>query len=377
MYSILYIGNSSNFELEKLNKNGAFNKLDISFSRFDNIEQSMDILSSGNPIVSLIIEEKIEGLEEFILELRSDELYKYLPIIVIFDSITTEKRKKFYSLEIQAFLEKNFNIDELSLILMIYIQNKIRLEESLINLRQTYESNIKKSIQLDLLKKFISKTTWNKVETLAKGQKLKIEEEEYNLATLFCEIEIDSSKDNTPKKVIQTLNNVFVIATQVIYHNFGDIDKFIGESFFAIFEHPDMAILSSILIMEELTAYNMLREMRGLENINIRIGINYGKVIRGSVGGKLRSDNTLIGDTVNTAQRIKSSAKFGEILCSKELISNSNYFNPNNFDFKKINLKGKNIIIDVVSIFDYFLNDRLILDRLYDERLKIEKSHGA
>ena len=142
-----------------------------------------------------------------------------------------------------------------------FIKNKIKLEEELRELRLSYENNIKKSIQLDILKRFIANSVWSKIENLAKGQSLIIPEEENNICILFASIDLlnNISYETEPKTIIKMLNNAFIISTQIIYHNGGDIDKFIGDSFLAIFNNSEMALLSAILIIEELKNINSLR----------------------------------------------------------------------------------------------------------------------
>ena len=96
-----------------------------------------------------------------------------------------------------------------------------------------------------------------------------------------------------PEEVIQMLNGIFNIVTQVVYQNFGDIDKFIGDAFLAVFRHPEMALLSAVAIQTSLKLYNDIREIDDMPVALFRMGINFGKVIRGSVGGTIRYDNTL------------------------------------------------------------------------------------
>ena len=53
------------------------------------------------------------------------------------------------------------------------------------------------------------------------------------------------------------------------------------------------------------------------KSVQFGIGVNCGPAIVGNIGSVKRMDYTAIGDTVNTAARLESNAKRGEILISE------------------------------------------------------------
>ena len=130
------------------------------------------------------------------------------------------------------------------------------------------------------------------------------------------------SESESPDTVVKLLNKYFdVMVKQVIAHK-GHVDKFIGDAVMAVFRgefHLDRAIEACLAVRSEV---DKLPEEAA--NVNFRphvsIGINTGEMISGNIGSAnlRRLDYTVIGDTVNTAQRLQSAAKPGQIVISEK-----------------------------------------------------------
>jgi class 3 adenylate cyclase len=94
-----------------------------------------------------------------------------------------------------------------------------------------------------------------------------------------------------------------------------------GDAIMAVFRgkfHLDRAIEACLAVRKQIRA---LPEQTGELSFmpQLAIGINSGEMISGNIGSeKLRRlDYTVIGDAVNTAQRLQSIAKAGQILISE------------------------------------------------------------
>lgn len=341
------------------------------------IDSAMKHFFDETHIILLAISEKTEGLEDFIKELRSDEIFKLLPIFIILRDETYEKKIKYYSLGVDNFILDNGNIKDFVFACRSAVENKIKMDDIANQLRDVTEKNITKSIQLDLIKKFLPLTVWEQCVKLAENQDFEIPEEEKEVAIIFADLEAftTTSEHLPPSGVVAMLNEVFDITTQIIYQNCGDIDKFIGDAFLAVFDCAGDALLSAVLIQDAMDSFNRQRLSNDKLPINFRMGVHYGKVIRGSVGGTLRFDNTLIGDTINTAQRLESMSSPGEVLVSKALIDRVSFIKDMNLDFTNYELKGKNTRIDAFEFFLYHKKNPDILARLFKEnyeRIKLD-----
>jgi adenylate cyclase len=83
---------------------------------------------------------------------------------------------------------------------------------------------------------------------------------------------------------------------------------------------PDAALSATrcaIEMQRALKEFNRTRLAEGLEPIKIGVGINTGRVITGAIGSSRTLQYTAIGDAVNTASRLCSIAKPGEIILSE------------------------------------------------------------
>lgn len=128
------------------------------------------------------------------------------------------------------------------------------------------------------------------------------------------------SEKESPDTVVAMLNRYFDLMVKEIIAQQGIIDKFIGDCVMAVFKgpyHTDRAIDACLAIR------NMIETMEGNEHFHpkVSIGINSGEMISGNIGSATlrRLDYTVIGDTVNTAQRLQKAAGEGQIIISREV----------------------------------------------------------
>ena len=100
----------------------------------------------------------------------------------------------------------------------------------------------------------------------------------------------------------------------------GTIDRFMGDGFMALIgvptaqeDHARRGVLAALALRRRL-----LRDLTppGLESVEVRMGLNSGSVVVGSLGNDPESDHTAIGDTINIAARLESIAEPGTILIS-------------------------------------------------------------
>jgi class 3 adenylate cyclase/tetratricopeptide (TPR) repeat protein len=176
-----------------------------------------------------------------------------------------------------------------------------------------------------------------------------IEGERKLVTVLFADVAnyTSISEKLDPEEVHQLMDGCFKLLMDEIHRYEGTIDKFTGDGIMALFgapiaseDHAQRACYAALAIQRALTEYGeKVKEECGIE-FKMRVGLNSGPVIVGSIGNDLRMDYTAIGDTINLASRMEKLADSGTILVSADTHKMARDF----FEFKplgKLKVKGK------------------------------------
>ena len=152
--------------------------------------------------------------------------------------------------------------------------------------------------------------------------------ENRHIAVLFVDIRgfTPMSESLQPEQVVEILNEYLSLTTGAIFKNGGTLDKFIGDATMAVFNAPfdlDDYIYRAVCTALDIAAGSEELEKKLMErfgkSVSFGIGVNCGPAVVGNIGCDFRMDYTAIGDTVNTAARLESNAKRGQILISKDV----------------------------------------------------------
>jgi adenylate cyclase len=127
--------------------------------------------------------------------------------------------------------------------------------------------------------------------------------------------------------VEQVLNRYFTAMTEALYRHDGTIDKFLGDGVIGLFgvpiARPDDIQRSLFAAVEMQRAFAELHRGWRRElgrDIGLGIGMSYGRAVVGNIGSTQRIDYTVIGDVVNTANRLNGLAQAGQIVVSHSLV---------------------------------------------------------
>lgn len=155
--------------------------------------------------------------------------------------------------------------------------------------------------------------------------------------------------------VVKMLNNYFDVMVKEILTQKGHVDKFIGDAIMAVFRgdyHLDRAIDAALAVREKLRLISDISENASFLP-KVSIGINSGELISGNIGSAnlRRLDYTVVGDVVNTAARLQSAAKEGQIIITKEAFEQvKESFNCN--PIGEISVKNKQGSLHIYEVVD-------------------------
>jgi len=113
------------------------------------------------------------------------------------------------------------------------------------------------------------------------------------------------------------LNHHFALLGACIEREGGIIDKYIGDSVMALWgplagtppDYAAAAIRAALDIARVIREDNQIRRTRGEAPIRLRIGLHSGPAVVGNIGAPGRINFTVVGDTVNVAQRFEQLGK--------------------------------------------------------------------
>ncbi|MCP4371749.1 MAG: AAA family ATPase, partial [Deltaproteobacteria bacterium] len=178
------------------------------------------------------------------------------------------------------------------------------------------------------------------------------------VTVLFGEISnyIDLIEKLSPEDVHQIMDGFFHILLTETNKYQGTINQFTGKGIIAMFgapsaieNHAQNSCLAALAAQRSVKNYAKTIKQKLGVSFKIRIGLNSGFVVVGSIGEDLRYDYTAFGDTTYLAFLIQNTAKPGSVL-----VSHSTYQRAcDNFDFISLEPffhKGKSTPIKIYEL---------------------------
>jgi len=161
------------------------------------------------------------------------------------------------------------------------------------------------------------------------AQRGKIEGERKQVTVLFCDMEgfTTISDKLGPEEAYSIMDQVYELLIHKVHDYEGTVNEMTGDGIVALFgapialeDAPQRAIRSALAIHREMARFSdkLKQEGKGIRPLKMRIGINTGPVIVGTLGNDLRVEFKAVGDTVNLASRMQELAEPGTTYVTEE-----------------------------------------------------------
>jgi class 3 adenylate cyclase/tetratricopeptide (TPR) repeat protein len=154
-----------------------------------------------------------------------------------------------------------------------------------------------------------------------------LEGERKQVTVLFADLkgstELIAERD--PEEARKLLDPVIERMMEAVHHYEGTVTHIMGDGIMALFgaplaneDHAVRACYAALRMQEAIRRYDEdLRRSQGIE-VQIRVGLNSGEVVVGSIGSDLHMEYTAIGPTTHLAARMEQLAAPGSIRISSE-----------------------------------------------------------
>jgi adenylate cyclase len=152
---------------------------------------------------------------------------------------------------------------------------------------------------------------------------------EQEVSALFADITNHSAWASrlNPPEFAGELNECLETMAQTAFENGGTINHFLGDGLLVIYnapveqkDHVLRAVKTGLAIQEHILKLNEKREAQGKESIAVRVGINMGPAMAGTLGSKNRIEYTVVGDTINMAKRAEGECTPGKVAVTDDVV---------------------------------------------------------
>jgi class 3 adenylate cyclase/tetratricopeptide (TPR) repeat protein len=144
---------------------------------------------------------------------------------------------------------------------------------------------------------------------------------------MFCDVKgsTAAAEQLDPEEWSEIINGAFEHMIRPVYTYEGTVARLMGDGILAFFgaplaheDDPQRAVLAGLDILAGIAPYReQIKSSWGID-LNVRVGINTGLVVVGSVGSDLRMEYTALGDAINLAARMEDTAVPGTIQITED-----------------------------------------------------------
>src|SRR5574342_336081 len=152
-----------------------------------------------------------------------------------------------------------------------------------------------------------------------------LERERKQVTVLFADLKgsMELLADRDPEEARKLLDPVLEHMMEAVHRYEGTVTQVMGDGLMALFgaplareDHAVRACYAALRMQERIGAYGDALQREGAVPVQIRVGLNSGEVVVGSVGSDLHMAYTAVGQTTHLAARMEQMAIPGSSLLS-------------------------------------------------------------
>ena len=216
------------------------------------------------------------------------------------------------------------------------------------------------SAQSDIATRFTSPGAYTPKHLAEKilTSKSALEGERKQVTVLFADTKgsMELLADRDPEEARKLLDPILEQMIEAVHRYEGTVNQVMGDGIMALFgaplaheDHAVRACYAALRMQESVKKYaESVQKTEGIP-IQIRVGVNSGEVVVGSIGSDLKMDYTAVGQTTHLAARMEQMAMPGSILMTADALRLAEGFvqvKP----LGPVNVKGLNEPVEVYEI---------------------------
>jgi len=206
-----------------------------------------------------------------------------------------------------------------------------KVQQDLLRLNRGLEAKVKEQVtQLERyneLRRYLSPKLAEQI--LASEHALGTEPQRKMMTVIFTDIRGFSNLTDSlePEELFRLLSRYHSEMIKIVHVHDGTLNKIVGDGLLIFFgdpipmeDHAERAVHMTMDMQKKIADLSDEWNQYG-HKLGVGIGINSGFVTVGNVGSDAYRDYTIIGNQVNVASRLETSAKAGQILISQRTYS--------------------------------------------------------
>lgn len=272
---------------------------------------ALRVIDSGAPDL-VLLDVMMPGMSgyEVCERLRANEATRLLPVVMLTALSELQDRVRGIAAGADDFVTKPFNREEL-----------LTRVKSLLRIKKLHdEIEARNRLLGTLFGRYVSADVAADI-VANPGRHLKLGGDKREITVLFGDLRgfTPVAEHLDPQDAVDILNVYLTHVIDTVFEFRGTLDKFRGDGFMAFFgapihreDHQTSAVHCALVMQERIKGITFAKfpDLR----LHLGIGINTGTAIAGNIGSERRMDYTVIGNTVNVAQRFEANAGPGQIL---------------------------------------------------------------